>query len=110
MATTSDSTKKIQEALALLNEAAAAKKDELGSLMSGKYDQLKGVVMDAEGAAEEKARQGLHRAREMGHESAEALKSTANRVDQKVHDDPWKSMGWAVAGAFAVGFLLGRKD
>jgi ElaB/YqjD/DUF883 family membrane-anchored ribosome-binding protein len=31
-------------------------------------------------------------------------------VDSKVHEDPWKTLGLAVIGAFAVGMLMGKKD
>jgi ElaB/YqjD/DUF883 family membrane-anchored ribosome-binding protein len=102
----SESTKKINEALTLLNEAARDKKEELGSLLEGKYDSLKQAVLHMETKVEEQARRGFSKTCDMAHE----MKEKAERVDQKVHEDPWKTLTWATVGAFVVGFLIGRKD
>jgi ElaB/YqjD/DUF883 family membrane-anchored ribosome-binding protein len=102
----SESTEKINAALTLLNEAARDKKDELSSLLEGKYDSLKQAVLHLESEVEEKARRGFSKTCEMAHE----VKEKAERVDQKVHEDPWKTLTWTTIGAFVIGFLIGHKD
>lgn len=110
MAKTDESTKKINEALELLNEAAREKKEEIEGMLEGKYSDLKCVLTDIEADAEAEARRRMARAKEMGHDAADSVRRTAGAVDRRVHDDPWKMLGWGVAAAFAVGFLFGRKE
>lgn len=110
MTKTTESTQKIDEALSLLNEAAKDKKDEFSGLVKGKYDDLKKVLMDLESDVESQARHGLDKAKDLSHETADRIRRTATKVDDRVHEDPWKTVGWTVVGALVVGFLLGRKD
>jgi ElaB/YqjD/DUF883 family membrane-anchored ribosome-binding protein len=112
MATTkqTNSTEKINEALALLNEAARDKKDEFGDLLGDKYVDLKQAVLGMESELEAKTRRSVQKVKAVSHDASEHVKHAASAVDQKVHEDPWKTFGWAVAGAFVVGILLGRKD
>ena len=42
-----NSTKKFEEALQLLNDAAREKKDEIQSLLGDKYTHIRGVIEDA---------------------------------------------------------------
>lgn len=105
-----NSTEKINEALALLNEAARDKKDEFGELLGDKYGDLKSAVLGMESELEAKARLGVQKVKSVSHDASENIKQVASAVDQKAHEDPWKTFGWAVAGAFVVGILLGRKD
>lgn len=105
-----ESSKKIQEALDLLNEAARDKKEEFEDIMTGKYSELKSTLLDMEAQAEKGAEQGAERAKELGQEAREVVNQKAHQIDEHVHQDPWKVLGWSVAGAFMVGFLLGRKD
>jgi ElaB/YqjD/DUF883 family membrane-anchored ribosome-binding protein len=105
-----NSTEKINEALTLLNEAARDKKGEFSELLGDKYDDLKQAVLGMESELETKARLGVQKAKAVSHDASEHVKHVASVVDQKAHEDPWKTFGWAVAGAFVVGILLGRKD
>lgn len=110
MATEHKDSEKIDEALALLNEAARDKKEEIGSLLEGKYSDIKNVLKGLEANVEEEARHGMDAARHMRHQAGEALKETAGHVDHAVQKDPWKTLGWGIAGAFLVGYLFGNKD
>lgn len=101
---------KIDEALTLLNEAARDKKQELDSLLTEKYSDLKAAMTDMEVSVEDHAILGAQRLGELKAAAAGHVKETAHAVDSKAHEEPWKTLGWAVAGAFAAGFLLGRKD
>jgi ElaB/YqjD/DUF883 family membrane-anchored ribosome-binding protein len=110
MTTQSESTEKIHQALALLNEAAKEKAEELGALLHGKYGDLKSAILSAESQVVDQAKQGMHKAEDLGHLTAERIRQVAGTVDRKAHDDPWNTLGWSVVGAFLVGFLLGRRD
>lgn len=101
---------KIDEALALLNEAAKGQKDEISSLISSKYSDLKSSLTDLESKAENRAADGLDRLKELKDAAAGQAKSAAGEVDRRAHEDPWKTFGWTILGALAVGVLIGRKD
>ena len=101
---------KIDEALALLNEAAHNQKDEISELISSKYENLKSTFWDVEGKAAEKTHDGADRLRELRDAAAQHAHEAVDSVDRKAHEDPWKTLGWSLVGAFAIGLLLGRKD
>ena len=105
-----DSTEKIHEALALLNEAARDKKNEFKDLLGNKYTDLREVVAGLETDAEQRVRHSMDRAHEVGQDASERVQNTAQRIDRRVHEDPWKTVGWAVVGAFLAGFLVGHKE
>ena len=104
------SSEKINEALELLNEAARDKKDEFGDLMGDKYNDLKQAVLGMESELEAKARRSVQKVKSVSQDASERVKHAAVTVDQKAHEDPWKTFGWAVAGAFVAGMLLGKKE
>ena len=106
---TKQKTQKINEALTLLNEAALEKKEDVAELLSSKYAALKEVFHGLESEVAKKARHGAEHLGEIKDAAAERVKDTATQVDRKVHEDPWKAMGLSVLGAFAIGFLVGRK-
>ncbi len=100
---------KIHEALALLNEVAIEKKDELWETIEDKYTSVKDMV---EGAAES----GLHTALQLKkdllkqlQEEEKKMKTVARNIDKHVHDDPWKAIGSAAAFSFIVGIFLARR-
>ncbi|MDA3874594.1 MAG: hypothetical protein PF795_11630 [Kiritimatiellae bacterium] len=101
---------KIDEALSLLNEAAHSQKDEMSKLISSKYGNLKSTLQDLEEKASDKTHESADRLRELREAAALHAHEAAETVDRKAHEDPWKTLGWSVIGAFAIGLLLGRKD
>mgnify|MGYP001086267237 CR=1 FL=1 len=101
---------KINEALELLNEAAKGQKDEIGSLISEKYKDLKGTLSGLESSLEDSAHDSAERLKELREAAAGQAATAASQIDRKVHDDPWKTLGLTVLGALAVGVLIGRKD
>jgi ElaB/YqjD/DUF883 family membrane-anchored ribosome-binding protein len=103
-------TQKIHEALTLLNEVAKEKKENVRDLLGDKYQALKEAVGEVKEEASGKAHEGVERLEELKETVTDRARSTAERVDRKVHEDPWKMLGFPIIGAFAVGFLLGRKD
>ena len=86
MTTNTMNNHKINKALNLLGKAAEEKKDEL--------------------------RQSLHRFKKVAEktvaESGLKIKKTAIVADKSVKKNPWAYIGGAVAGALALGFMLGK--
>jgi len=107
---TKQDTQKIHEALSLLNEAAHDKKDEINELLGSKYSALKEAVQGLESDVADKAHHGAERLGELKEAATERVKSTAESVDRKAHEEPWKVLGLPIIGALAIGYLLGRKD
>lgn len=101
---------KIDEALSLLSEAATHQKDEITDLISSKYENLKSTFQSLEEKATDKTHESVDRLRELREAAALHAHEAMDTVDRKAHEDPWKTLGWSVIGAFAIGLLLGRKD
>lgn len=106
------SDKSIDEALALLEEAAKQRKDEVKAAMSDKYTHLRGMMMDAEGGilrslvnAKDQALNAAAHAKDV---SIEKAREIANDVNKSVHQNPWPYIAGTAATAVLVGFLLGR--
>lgn len=107
------SNEKIAEALKLLEEAARDKKDELRTLLTTKYTQLKNVVVETEqslaqqlAATKKRTLEAVSHAREV---SEEKVKEVAHEVDRHVHEKPWPYIGGVAVVALLLGYILGRK-
>ena len=101
------SSQNIAEALKLLDEAAKQKKDELRTLMSDKYTNLRSLIMENESSlmeslatAKDHAFEAASDVKEAGVEKAREI---ARDVDKGVHQNPWPY----IAGSAMVGVLLG---
>lgn len=101
MANTNESTMKLDEALAHLNEAARERRGELNKLLTDKYTDLKSALGGAAGASAQWVK-------EQSREAGDAAKLAANTVDNSAHQHPWYFIGGAAVGALVLGFLLGR--
>jgi ElaB/YqjD/DUF883 family membrane-anchored ribosome-binding protein len=110
MTRTSHSSEKIEEALQLLQEAAEEKKDEVKKLLSGKYASLRDAVVDIEGTLAEKVEELTRKADHVRVVAEKKARKIATEVDEKVHEDPWRVIGWTTVTALLVGYLLGRKE
>jgi ElaB/YqjD/DUF883 family membrane-anchored ribosome-binding protein len=99
------SAEKLDEALTLLNEVAAEKRDELQRLLSTKYTGLKSALG---GSAQASAEWLKHK----GTAAVDTAKDAAATVDESVHKHPWPYIGGVALGALIVGFLMGsaRRD
>lgn len=104
----SNSGKKFEEALQLLNEAAREKKDELQGLFSDKYSHIKDFLNETI----EKNTTNLNRVRkateETWAENSERIKEAASELDEQVHKNPWPYLGGVAIGALLLGFILGN--
>jgi ElaB/YqjD/DUF883 family membrane-anchored ribosome-binding protein len=106
------SNENIAEALKLLEEAAKQKKDELKTVISGKYTNLKDLIMENERSimksltsAKDTALEAAAEAKAAGIEKA---REVAREVDKNVHQNPWPFITGAAVGGLLLGFILGR--
>src|SRR5690606_23142842 len=99
-------TKKINEALELLNEAAHGQKKEFTDLITDKFSDLRKAVHHLESDVSDGASEGLDWLKSLPESAREHTRDTAAQVDKKVHESPWNTLGWTVVGAFAIGILL----
>ena len=102
-----DSTKKFEEALQLLNEAAKDKKDEIQRLLSDKYTNIKDAI---ENTVDEN-RDRLNRLRKVAGETLESgqekIEEVIEDVDKRVRKNPWPYIGGVAVGALLLGYILG---
>ena len=94
-------TRKINEALELLNQAAKERLAELQDIVSDKYSTLRAAI----GGTAEKLRHGARVAFDQGKERVGDL---ASNVDTNVHRNPWPYLGGTALGFLILGFSLGR--
>ena len=94
------SSENIAAALKLLEEVAKQKKDELRTLMSDKYKNLRSLIMEDESSLMESLTTAKDHALEAA--SVEKAREIARDVDKSVHQNPWPY----IAGSAVVGVLL----
>ena len=112
MEQTLSNNEKITEALRLLEEAAKGKKEELRTLVSNKYRNLKDALGEAElditaavNAARKRTMDAAQKAKDIGLVKA---KEIAVEVDEQVRENPWPYMGGVAVAALLIGYILGR--
>lgn len=103
-------TKKINDALELLNQAALAKKEDFSKLVTDKFGDLKEAFHNLESDVGDEASEGLDKLKSLRDSAVEHTRDTASSVDRKVHESPWISLGLTLAGALVIGIFLGRRD
>ena len=103
---------KITEALRLLEDAAKGKKEELRTLVSNKYRNLKEALGEAEldmaaavAAARKRTMEAAQQAKDLGLVKA---KEIAAEVDEQVHENPWPYISGVAVAALLIGYILGR--
>ena len=101
------SSENIAAALKLLEEAAEQKKDELKTLMSDKYTNLRSLIMENESGLMESLTtakdHALEAATDVKEAGVEKAREIARDLDKGVHQNPWPY----IAGSAMVGVLLG---
>jgi len=100
------SSENIAAALKLLEEAAKQKKDELRTLMSDKYKNLRGLIREDESSLMESLTtakdHALEAASDVKEAGVEKAREIARDLDKSVHQNPWPY----IAGSAVVGVLL----
>ena len=56
----------------------------------------------------ERAQEWQKKAQEWQKKATDNARKAARVTDDYVHENPWESVGYVAAGAFIIGFLLGR--
>lgn len=105
-----NSTKKFEEALQLLNEAAREKRDEIQGLLGDKYTHIRGVIEDATVKGRKNFRRVKQTAEDFLEEGADSLKEVAGDLDDKVHENPWGYIAGVAVGALLLGFIFGSSS
>ena len=107
------SSENIAKALELLEEAARQKKDELRTVMSDKYANLRSLIVEKESslmnsltAAKDRA---LDAAAHVKEASVEKAREIARNVDKSVHQNPWPYLAGSVVVGVLLGYILGRR-
>ena len=106
------SSENIAEALKLLEHAATQKKDELKSVLSGKYTNLRHLISQNEGHliqslthAKDQALDAVVHAKDI---SAAKAREIAGDVDKSVHQNPWPYLAGTAVVGLLFGYVLGR--
>ena len=112
MEQTLSNNEKIAEALRLLEDAAKGKKEELRTLVSNKYRNLKDALGEAEigmadavAAARKRTMEAAQQAKDLGLVKA---KEIAADLDEQVRENPWPYLGGVGIAALLIGYILGR--
>ena len=106
------SSENIAAALTLLEEAAKQKKDELRMVMSDKYTNLRGLIMEHDSSlmnslsdARKHVVEAAVHAKEVGLEKAREI---ARDVDKSVHQNPWPYIAGSAVVSVLLGYILGH--
>jgi ElaB/YqjD/DUF883 family membrane-anchored ribosome-binding protein len=106
------SSEKLGEALKLLEEAAKQKKDELKSVISDKYTNLRRLIMESESSlvkslttAKDHAFEAAVHAKEV---SVDKAREVAHDVNRNVHRNPWPYLAGTATVGLLLGYILGR--
>jgi len=89
-------TMRVEEALEVIDQAAATDGARFLDIVSDRYESLKNVIAHHNGTRKRTVPLGRR------------LRRVAIKVDDHVRDEAWKYIGGIAAACLASGFLLGR--
>ncbi|MCC5846858.1 MAG: hypothetical protein JJU29_02105 [Verrucomicrobia bacterium] len=107
-----DPTTSIPAAIKVLEEAARDKKEEVQSILTGNYKNLRSLLN------EHSLKENLHQAKDSVVDAATDLKDEGVRkaselghdVDKNVHQFPWRYIGGSLLVGIVLGLSLRRKS
>jgi len=106
------SSENIAAALKLLEEAAKQKKDELRTLMSDKYRNLRSLILEDESSLMESLTaakdHAFEAATDVKEASVEKAREIARDVDKGVHQNPWPYIAGSAVVSVLLGYILGQ--
>ncbi len=103
----SNSNKKFEEALHLLNEAAKEKKEDIQNLLGDKYSHIKDAIQETASDKLKEFNRLKKTAQKAFGEGSEKFKEVADDLDEKVRENPWQYIGGVALGALLLGYILG---
>lgn len=103
----STSTKKFEEALQLLNEAAKEKKEEIQHLLGDKYNDIRQIIEQQASKQKQHLKRVQRVAGDWIDEGEERVREVVSDLDENVHENPWPYIGGVAVGALLLGFILG---
>ena len=106
----SNSNKKFEDALHLLNEAAKEKKDEIQNLLGDKYTDIRRIIEQTAAKQKQSLKRAGRVAEEWMEEGGDKLREAASEVDDRVHENPWAFIGGVAIGTLLLGFILGSSS
>jgi ElaB/YqjD/DUF883 family membrane-anchored ribosome-binding protein len=92
----------IKEALGLLEDVATNAKQELKSLVTDKYANLKGTIIESEQSL-------VKRLLEAKDFTVDQTRDLARDVDRHVRNNPWPYIGGMAAAGLLLGYALGHR-
>lgn len=104
----------INNALKILNDAAAESADDIRALANRDYQNLKQILTEAPTAESQTSFLGLENVSRPNFERirervVETTKEASQRVNDQAHENPWVFIGVTAALTAVTGFLLGRR-
>ena len=102
-----NSNRKFEEALHLLNEAAKEKKEEIQNLLGDKYSHIKEAIQETASEKLQEFNRLKQTAQQVVEEGGEKFKEVAADIDEKVRENPWPYIGGVALGAIVLGYILG---
>ena len=105
----------VEQALSILEDAAADSADDIRKLISADYRKLKraltfsvanGVLSDKLSGLKDVSLEALTNAKE---KVMDATEHAVRTVDKSAHRNPWPFIGGASAASCVVGYMIGKK-
>ena len=106
----SNSNKKFEEALQLLNEAAKEKKEEIQSLLGDKYSDIRRIIEQQAAKQKQNLRHVQRVAGDWMEDGEEKVREVVSELDENVRENPWQYIGGVAVGALLLGFILGSSS
>ena len=106
------SSENIAAALKLLEETAKQKKDELRTIMSDKYTNLRSLILENESSLMESLTtvkdHAFEAATDVKNASVDKAREIAHDVDEGVHQNPWPYIAGSAVVSVSLGYILGH--